>query len=98
MHAVLAHFLTGSRHHDTPAKAANNYRFPAQLRVVAHFHGRVERVHVHMQDGARHFTVIVIFFETTAGSCGMCPKSPSNSCSVCLPGFNSSVVSVWPLP
>ena len=37
-------------------------------------HGRVERVHVHMQNGPRgaHYsTVIVIFFDTSAGLCGM---------------------------
>ena len=41
---------------------------------------------------------MVIFFETTAGSCGTCRKSPSTSCRVCLPGGRVSVVSVCPLP
>jgi hypothetical protein len=45
-----------------------------------------------------HFTVMVIFFETTSGLNGKCLASPSTSCSVCLPGGNSMRASVWPAP
>ena len=65
--------------------------------------GRVERIHVDVQDGARHtvcryFTVMVIFFDSTGGECGMWFESPNSSCSVCLPGVSVTVVSVCPLP
>ena len=111
-HAELAHFVARRRDHAAVAGAADDDRLAAQFGPVALFHGRVERIHVDMQDGARcghgallqrpallYFsTMMVIFFEITAGSCGMCSKSPNTSCSVCLPGGRVSVVSVWPLP
>ena len=43
-------------------------------------------------------TVMVTFFEMTGGLCGTCVLSPRSNCSVCLPGVNLTVVSVWPLP
>ena len=45
-----------------------------------------------------HFTVMVTFLETTGGSWAKWIQSPSTSWSVCLPGGNSSVTSVWPPP
>jgi Protein of unknown function (DUF2950) len=43
-------------------------------------------------------TVIVFFSETTGGLCGMWSLSPMMSCSVCVPGDSSTMVSVCPPP
>src|SRR5690606_13049923 len=99
VHAVLAHFVARRGHDATVAGPADDHRFAAQLRMIELLHGCVERIHVDVQDGAGvHFTVIVITFDMTGGSCGMCSWSPRMSCRVCLPGSSSSVVSVLPLP
>lgn len=43
-------------------------------------------------------TLMVMTSDCTGGSCGMWLRSPNTACSVCLPGGNSSVASVWALP
>jgi len=39
-------------HSPPPGVAANNDRFTPELRVIPLFHGRVERIHVNVNDGA----------------------------------------------
>src|SRR6185437_524032 len=46
----------------------------------------------------RHFTWIVIRFDTSGGSNGTWWASPNSSCRVCVPGLSAMVVSVWPPP
>ena len=52
-HAELAHLVAGRGDHAAIAGAADDDRLAAQARVVALFHGCVERIHVDVQDGAR---------------------------------------------
>ena len=52
VHAVAAHLVAGRRHHAAAARAADDHGPAAQRGVVALLDGRVEGVHVHVQDGA----------------------------------------------
>ncbi len=54
-HAELAGLVAGRRHHSSGfRRAADRHRLAAQLRPVALLDGRVERVHVHVNDAAGH--------------------------------------------
>ena len=50
VHAEAAHFVTRGRDHAARAGAPDHDRLAGELGVVVLLHGRVERVHVHVQD------------------------------------------------
>ena len=52
-HAERPHLVRRRQHHAAPGVAAHDHRPAAQGRVVALLDGRVERVHVHVQDRTR---------------------------------------------
>src|SRR5438477_342195 len=54
VHAVPAHGVARGRHHAAAAVPADDERLAGQPRVVVLLDGRVERIHVDVQDRARH--------------------------------------------
>ena len=52
MHPKLARLVTRGRHHTACSCATNSDGNPAQRRIVTLFHGRVESVHVDVDDAA----------------------------------------------
>ena len=53
MHAEAAHFVARGRDHAASAGAADHHRLAGELGVVMLLDGRVERIHVHVQDHPR---------------------------------------------
>ena len=51
----LARLIAGRGHHAACPRAADRNRLAAQLRIVALLHGRIERIHVHVDDLAGTF-------------------------------------------
>ncbi len=52
MHAEAAHLVARGRDHAAPAGAADDHGLAGELRPVVLLDGRVERVHVDVQDRA----------------------------------------------
>ncbi len=53
MHTKPACLITRGRHDPARSRATNSDRNPAQRRIVALFHGRVESVHIDVDDTAK---------------------------------------------
>ena len=52
MHAELAHLIARRRDDAATAESTDDQRLAAQFRIVERFHGRIERIHVDVEDGA----------------------------------------------
>jgi hypothetical protein len=54
VHAVFADFVAGSRHDSAARYSPDNERFSDEAGVIALFDGRVEGVHVDVENSAGH--------------------------------------------
>jgi hypothetical protein len=81
VHAVLAHFVAGGGDDTAAASSADDQRLATQLRIVECFNGRVERVHVDVQDRSH----------------ALLTRAAGRTSSGCSPAAISSVVksSTW---
>ena len=77
------------RRHPSPRDSPDRHRLPPQRRVVTLFHGRIEGVHVDVQDASRHLPVAV----TSRQSPVVSHQSPVTSHQSPVVSRQSSVVS-----
>jgi hypothetical protein len=75
MHAEATNLVARGRDHAASARAADDHRLSGELRPVALLHGRIERVHVHVQDRAAGLAHETLYIANSMAASSVMPSS-----------------------
>src|ERR1035437_3817103 len=94
-HTKFSGFITCGTHHTTLCRrCANDHGQATQLRVVALFHGSVERIHIQMEDHSKHLAESLSKYALTASLAARRLNSASGfgRCLTCKTGLIQQAV------
>src|SRR5690348_6192477 len=71
-HAELSRFIRSSAHHRAIPVPSDNNGLATKLRIIPLFYGRIERVHVDMNDLTHGCLATILFWSSTGARAPMC--------------------------